>query len=240
MPAWSATPELRRVVSSSSGAEFMRSPKAARPRAIDGPASDIAVARAVEDFQHGIDREASFRLLVERFYRPVLSFFSRRVASPEDRRDLAQETFLRAYRGLAGFRGESRFSTWLFRIAHHTYISWSQRETGGPEESIDESFGLDSLRGGGKGGSGSTLAAPQPHADVVLLDRERRRHLRDAIDGLPVQMARCMKLRVIHELSYREIADAMRLSLGTVKAHLFKGRERLAVELRDGYDEADA
>lgn len=198
--------------------------------------------RAVAAFQAGRDREESFRLLVERFYRPVLSFFARRVPSPQDRLDLAQETFLRAYRGLDGFRGESLFSTWLFRVAHHTYLAWLRREPGDREEPLEDRldrFGQLGSSGPEGIASGGEPSAVSPRPDAALFARERRRRLHTAIDDLPAQMRRCMALRVIHELSYQEIADVLRISIGTVKAHLFKGRERLATELREECDEPE-
>lgn len=194
--------------------------------------------RAVAAFQAGRGREESFRLLVTRFYRPVLSFFARRVPSHQDRLDLAQETFLRVYRGLDGFRGESRFSTWLFRIAHHTYLAWLRREAGGREEPLEdrlERFGSSDPEGIARGEPVGSPLRP----DTALFARERRRRLRGAIDDLPDQMRRCMALRIVHELSYQEIADVLRISIGTVKAHLFKGRERLATELREECDELE-
>lgn len=195
---------------------------------------------AVSAFQAGHDREESFRLLVERFYRPVLSFFARRVPSPQDRLDLAQETFLRAYRGLEGFRGESRFSTWLFRIAHHTYVAWARRDGSGREEPFEDR--IERLDGTGPEAVASErpwMVVP-PRPDGALLARERRHRLRAAIGDLPDQMRRCMALRVVHELSYQEIADVLRISIGTVKAHLFKGRERLAADLREELDEHES
>lgn len=195
--------------------------------------------RAVAAFQAGRDREESFRLLVERFYRPVLSFFARRVPSPQDRRDLAQETFLRVFRGLDGFRGESRFSTWLFRIAHHTYTNWVRHDPRGREEPLEDRHGRpipvspDSVAPGGE------LSSPPARADAALLARERKRRLRRVIGGLPDQMRRCMALRMIHELSYQEISEVLRISIGTVKAHLFKGRARLAAELGEDEDDLD-
>lgn len=217
----------------------MSSPKEGRPRAFERPPTDGAVECAVAAFRAGRDRDESFRLLVERFYRPVLSFFSRRVSSPQDRLDLAQETFLCAYRGLDGFRGESRFSTWLFRIAHHTYLGWVRREAGGREEPLENRLDRTGSRGPQAVASyGERIAAP-PRPDAALLARERRSRLRAAIDDLPAQMRRCMALRVVHELSYQEIADVLRISIGTVKAHLFKGRERLAADLREEFDELE-
>ncbi|MGD2113759.1 MAG: sigma-70 family RNA polymerase sigma factor [Acidobacteriota bacterium] len=182
---------------------------------------------AIRAFQAGEDREASFRILVKRFYRPVEGFFARRVPSPEDRRDLTQETFLRLYEGLDGFRGESRFSTWLFQIAYNTYVAWLRRRQRRQESSFEGPGTADDRRALQVAGGDSAFGERPESAVGALLDRERRLLLRRAMDELPERMRHCMLLRIVHELSYKEVAAAMGLSMGTVKAHLFQGRERL-------------
>ena len=82
------------------------------------------IARAVRQFKRGRDRERSFRLLFDHYYGVVQGFFAQRVSTPEDRLDLTQETFLRVYKGLEGYRMEADFGTWLFRIAFNTHLKW--------------------------------------------------------------------------------------------------------------------
>lgn len=207
-----------------------------------GSAEASASARidgAIRAFQAGEDRESSFRILVERFYRPVEGFFARRVPSAEDRRDLTQETFLRVYEGLDGFRGESRFSTWLFQIAYNTYAAWLRQRQSRPESSLESLGGTEERRPFQVAGGDAAFGERPESAVGALLDRERRQLLRGAMDELPERMRHCMLLRLVHELSYKEVAAAMGLSMGTVKAHLFQGRERLRRTLGGVFDEIE-
>jgi len=178
-------------------------------------------------------REESFQLLFDRFYWPLFRFFEGRGFSTEECQDLVQETFLRVHRGAGDFRGEARWDHWLFRIAANTAVkalrhraaakragstvSW---EDGDVEESPVE-----------------IEAAPAPLRR--LLDQERKELLSQAIDGLPAQMRRCVRLRVFQDLDYEEIAEVLRISPSTVKVQLFKARKRLQGELEDlftGFD----
>lgn len=179
-----------------------------------------AIERAIRSFQAGRDREASFRLLFETYRAPLLRFFGRKGFSPEARRDLTQETFLGIYKGLDGFRHESRFESWLYRLATTTYLkrlrSAATDKRRGREVAHDEA------------------APPKREALTVrddplrgMLREERRRVLREAVRELPDQMRKCLTLRIYHELSYREIATVMKIEIDTVKAHLFQARERL-------------
>ncbi|MCP4664114.1 MAG: sigma-70 family RNA polymerase sigma factor [bacterium] len=198
---------------------------------------DDAVARAVADFQAGIDRGRNFRLLFDRFYQPVKRFFAKRVA-PEDCLDLTQETFLGLYRGLDSFRGEAQFATWLFRIAHTTHLGWLRRrkvredvrhEIPGP--SSQQAAALDDHQP-------VAVASEKSPLEQVLL-REHLELLRETIEELPEKMQKCLKLRVYQELSYQEITDFMGISIETVKAHLFQARKRLGTRLQDAFGEID-
>jgi RNA polymerase sigma-70 factor (ECF subfamily) len=219
--------------------EVRHSGAAAQPAA-DGPGAGAAarqqtVQEAVAAFRSGTDPQAAFRFLVETYYRPVESFFARRVASPEDRLDLTQETFLRIYSNLGRFRGESRFSTWLFRIAYNSYLAWARQR----RLRVETSLGANLEVGAAAeevGLEARPPASPAASSEEALLGREQRRVLREAIGRLPEQMRRCMVLRVVHELSYKEIAVAMRLSIETVKVHLFQGRRRLQEDLGNAFD----
>ncbi len=197
------------------------------------------ITRAVGDFQAGKDREGSFRILFDSYYGVVQGFFAQRVATAEDRLDLTQETFLRVYKGLEGYRREANFGTWLFRIAFNTHLKWVRRGKGevvslesvtrGPAYRGDE----PPARIWGRGGPGEI--PPTPLDDT--LQHERQRRLREAIEDLPRQMSRCTRLRVYRELSYREISVVMKLSIDTVKVHLFQARKKLREKLRNTAEE---
>ncbi len=207
-----------------------RTPHDATPSTSDGDGAGDAerrerIERAIADFQRGIERERNFRFLFEIFYDPTRHFLARRVSSHEDCLDLTQETFLRVYRGLEGYRGEAQFGTWVFRIAFNTYLKWLRRaraDDKGPEavkgaEELEAAWDDDQMV--------AVSSAGSPLDDV--LQNERRMVLRRAIEELPEQMRRCTELRIYHDLSYREIAAVMRRSIETVKVHLFQARKKL-------------
>lgn len=183
------------------------------------------IGRAVADFQAGKDPERQFRRIFERFYAPVRAFLSRR-ASPEDAVDLTQETFLRLYTGLKGYRGDAAFSTWVFRIAYNTWYQWSRGRRRRPESSYED-LGDDAFRESILEQRGSLTSDDGTDPVDFLVSEERRDALRDAVDELPDQMRRCMRLRLYQERPYREIAEILCISVETVKAHLFQGRKRL-------------
>lgn len=206
----------------------MRTERAASDPAGDRPipgggaaaAPEDVVERAIRSFQAGVEPEASFRVLFETYRAPLLRFFGRKGFSPEERRDLTQETFLGIYRGLHGFRHEARFEGWLYRLATTTYLKRLRAAA------TDKRRGREVTHDETAPPAGPAL----PSADDPLrgvLQGERREALRQAVRALPGQMRRCLALRVYHDLSYREIATVMRIEVDTVKAHLFQARERL-------------
>ncbi len=188
-------------------------------------AARARIESAVAAFQRGEDRERNFRILFDTYYEPTLHFLAKRVSSPEDRLDLTQETFLRVYKGLEGYRGEAQFGTWVFRIAFNTYLKWLRRvrtDDKGP----DAVKGTEDLEGAWEDDAPVAVSTRESPLDQAL-QNERRMALRRAIEELPEQMRRCTELRIYHDLSYREIAVVMRRSIETVKVHLFQARKKL-------------
>ncbi|NJL27543.1 MAG: RNA polymerase sigma factor [Thermoanaerobaculia bacterium] len=185
------------------------------------------IAEAVASFQAGVRREESFRRIVDSFYHPIKGYFARRVFSSEEGLELTQETFLRIYKGLDGFRGEAQFRSWAFRIAHTTYLQWLERRY------------LPALRAGELASPGTGGEQEEPPPDVVsaqtplevVLKKEVRQKLGEAVEALPEQERKCMILRVYHDLSHQEVADFLGLRPGTVKAHLHHAREKLRARL---------
>lgn len=188
------------------------------------PARD-EVERAISAIQAGADYDLNFRIIFERYYRPVQKFFTRKGFSVEDSLDLTQETFLGIYRGLRRYRHDARFETWLYRIATTTYLK--RLRAGATAKRACKEVPLDdtSINDG-------PPQAPQDQLDVVL-NRERQRVMREAVLELPEKMRKCLTLRVYHDLSYKEIAIVMKLKVNTVKAHLFQARNKLQERLRD-------
>ena len=131
--------------------------------------------------------------------------------------------FLGIYKSVRSFRHESRFETWLYGIATMIYLKHLRKgataKRAGVTVSHDE--------------SASTQWEPSDKDRQVerLILGEQRRAMQRAINTLPTQMRRCVTFRVYHEMSYRDIAEVMQLSIETVKAHLFQARARLKREL---------
>jgi len=147
----------------------------------------------------------AFDVIVERHRRPVYQLCYRYVANHEDASDLAQDVFLRAYRGLKNFRGQSSLSTWLYRIAVNVCLNRVTAKA--PQtESIDERQFVD--------------AGAEPISEVMLKE-ERGARVRAAIAQLPPKQRSTLILRMYHEMSHQEIADALGSSVGAVKANFF-------------------
>jgi RNA polymerase sigma-70 factor, ECF subfamily len=207
---------------------------AERPRTRQGQ----PIEAIVEQLRHGTRREECFRLLFDRSYWPLFRFFERRGFSTAECQDLIQETFLRVHRGIEGFRGDTRWEHWLFRIAANTAVkAWRHRAAAKragatvPLEAEDLEDAPCLAAGGGPGGA----EAPAPLRR--LLDKERMELLSRAIAGLPAQMRRCVRLRVFQDLDYEEVAEALQISPSTVKVQLFKARKRLQIELEDSFSD---
>lgn len=172
--------------------------------------------------------------LFRRYHRPVVLFFLRRGFSAEECRDLAQETFLRVFKNMEAYRGEGSLETWLFQIAFNLYRnalrSLGTRKRDAAEVSLSVTDEAEVAPFGRKERS-DPLGS--------LLTGERARLLREALNELPPQMRRCVLLRVEHDMKYREIAQLMRVSIETVKAHLYQARQHLRDKLADHFEEEE-
>ncbi len=150
-------------------------------------------------------RRDAFDLIVERHRRPIYQLCYRFVANHEDASDLAQDVFVRAFRGLRNFRGQSSLGTWLYRIGVNVCLNRVSAKTLPTEPIADRQF-VD--RGGDTGTD-------------RLLRAERRARVRAAIAQLPRKQRAALILRTYHEMSHQEIADALGSSVGAVKANIF-------------------
>jgi RNA polymerase sigma-70 factor, ECF subfamily len=201
-----------------------------RPQRPDDRA--LSAGAIFEELQAGSHREENFHRLFDLYYGRVFRFFAKRGIPPEDCRDLAQDTFIGIYRGIGAFRGEAELDAWIFKIAANLYrkrLRWGAAEkragTVVTPETLDD--------------GPADLPAEGDAPDSRVLDRERSRLLRAAVQTLPDQMRNCLILRVYYDLKYREIAAAMRISIETVKAHLFRARERIKGSLGDYFEDLD-
>jgi RNA polymerase sigma-70 factor, ECF subfamily len=192
----------------------------------------------IQRLRDGTGGEESFRTLFDRFYWPLFRFFEHRGFSTEECQDLIQETFIRVYRGIEAFRGESRWEHWLFRIAANTAIKALRHRAAakraGHEVPLEEEDEGD-LQAMATGGRASGTAEPLRQ----LLSKEMKDLLIEAIEGLPAQMRRCVRLRVLQDLDYNEIAEILQLAPSTVKVQLFKARKRLQMELGSSFADFD-
>ena len=180
------------------------------------------------------EREEAFSLLFSQYYRPLSFFFAKKGFSPEECKDLNQETFLRVFRSMDSFRNEGPFKAWLFRIATNIYRN-TLRERGtqkrdAQEVSLDEASDL---------ASASDPISIEDPALQRMLDDERIQKLRDAMESLPPQMRRCVQLRTDQDLRYRDIAVILGVSIDTVKAHLYQARQQLKAKLGDYFTDLD-
>jgi RNA polymerase sigma-70 factor (ECF subfamily) len=154
------------------------------------------------------ERQA-FDRLVERYQRDVYRLCYRFVNDHEDANDLAQEAFIKAYRALDRFRGDSAFSTWLYRIAVNTCLNFRAGRKPRAEELPE------------------ALEDHRPRADEGVLSEERSKRVRAAIKRLPEKQRATLILKTYHELSHEEVAGVLGSTVGTVKANLFHGLANL-------------
>ena len=161
----------------------------------------------------------SFERLIEshrdRLFRLVLAISM----NAEDAEDALQETLIQAYRALPGFRGDSSFGTWLYRIAVNRTRNWIRTQSRGSSERIGEKIVA----------TGGASVGPAP--DEELIGRERRREMRRALLKLPDHYRRAILLRHYLDMSYEEIADVLGIPIGTVRSRLAQAKQLLMKEL---------
>ncbi|AOU97570.1 RNA polymerase sigma factor RpoE [Acidihalobacter yilgarnensis] len=180
-------------------------------------------AELVRRVQNGDMR--AFDLLVHKYQHKILNLIARYVHEPAAAQDVAQEAFIKAYRGLGNFRGESAFYTWLYRIAINTaknhLVAESRRS---PEFEINAE---DAERLDGESGL-KEYATPEGE----LLSEEIRQRVFDAIEALPEDLKTAITLRELEGMSYEEIAQVMGCPIGTVRSRIFRARESIDRSLR--------
>ena len=178
----------------------------------------------VERAQRGDKR--AFELLVLKYQRKLGRLLSRFVRDPAEVEDVTQEAFIKAYRALPGFRGESAFYTWLYRIGINTAKNYlvalgrrAPTTTGFDNEEAEGFEDADQLRD-----------ANTPESEME--GREIASTVNRAMDALPKDLRTAITLREIEGLSYEEIASVMNCPVGTVRSRIFRARDAIAAELR--------
>jgi RNA polymerase sigma-70 factor (ECF subfamily) len=184
------------------------------------------VARSISGDQE------SFNQLVSRWERPIYALAYRVIGREEDARDVVQETFLRAFRALPGFRGQAKFSSWLYRITLNLCRDWIRRQKRTPVVSAPE--GVDIVE----------LAADHGPTETIedLVARKRLSAVvADAMRSLPDEQRTAIILKEYHGLTFQEIADLQGCPLSTVKTRLYQGLNVLRRQLdRQGLSAARA
>ena len=184
-----------------------------------------ADALLVERVKQGDQR--AFALLVAKYERRVQRLLSRLVRDSAEIEDITQEAFIKAYRALPQFRGESAFYTWLYRIAINTAKNYLATKSRRPV-TVGEFQGADD----GEFFDLGDVVEDNNTPDAVLHSRQVAEAVNAAIEALPEDLKAAITLREIEGLSYEEIAQAMDCPIGTVRSRIFRAREALAQRLR--------
>ena len=201
-----------------------------------GPVREVADedAQLVERVQRGDQR--AFEMLVVKYQRRIERLIARMVRDADLVEDIAQEAFIRAYRALPGFRGESAFYTWLYRIAVNTAkkaMIGLQRDPLRTEAAL--------------AGAGDDDDAPRIENDLsdgetpesVLASRQIAETVNAAVETLSEDLRQAITLREIEGLSYEDIAEIMQCPIGTVRSRIYRAREAIASRLRPLLDTRD-
>jgi RNA polymerase sigma-70 factor (ECF subfamily) len=170
----------------------------------------------------------AFDKLITRYSADIYSLLFRLTADREEAADLTQETFLRAFRAIGGFRGNSDLKTWLYRIAinesRNKFRWWKRRRR-------EKTVSLEDCVGNSEVAYSETISDSTASPEQTALRRERERILQNALKELPAIFREPIVLFDIEGLSYEEICKALDLNLGTLKSRLARGRKELKLRL---------
>jgi RNA polymerase sigma-70 factor, ECF subfamily len=169
----------------------------------------------------------AFELLVIKYQRRIIRLIARFIRDPAEVEDLAQDSFLRAYRAIGQFRGESAFYTWLYRIAVNTAKKALADNKRDPVITQTDTENED----------GETFAHGEQLTDdstpeSEIASRQIVAAVNAAVDDLPEELRQAITLREVEGLSYEEIADLMQCPIGTVRSRIFRAREAISLRLR--------
>lgn len=180
--------------------------------------TDINDSAVVERVRAG-DKQA-FNLLVARYQYKIQNLVARLIRDPAEQEDVAQETFIKAYRAIGNFRGDSTFYTWLYRIAINTaknHLVGAGRKPPARDVDVDDSTMLGQVEG--------LVEMNSPEA--ILQNDELVNTIRQAIAELPDELREAIMLREFDGLSYEDIADVMGCPIGTVRSRIFRARDAI-------------
>jgi RNA polymerase sigma-70 factor, ECF subfamily len=156
----------------------------------------------------------SFNQLILRWERPIYALAYRTIGREEDARDVCQETFLRAFRALPAFRGQAKFSSWLYRIALNLCRDWIRRERRAPLVQAPEGVDLMDL---------AVEAEPSESIEDLVARKDLIELVERVMARLPEEQRTAIVLKEYHGLTFQEIADVMNCPLSTAKTRLYQG-----------------
>lgn len=166
----------------------------------------------------------AFDVLVLKYQSRVVNLVSRFVRNPADAMDVTQEAFLKAYRAIPNFRGESAFYTWLYRIAVNTAKNYLAMQSRRPPEVDQDISDIEQIEG-------DNTLKDNDTPEHLLLTAEIQATVIAAIGQLPEDLRTAIMLRELEGLSYEEIASVMECPIGTVRSRIFRAREAIDKEL---------
>lgn len=178
----------------------------------------------VERVQRGDQR--AFALLVEKYQRKLGRLLGRMIRDPAEVEDVVQESFIKAYRALPNFRGDSAFYTWLYRIGINT--AKNHLVAMGRRPNLTSDIEVEDAENFEDGDELRTVDTPESE----LMSKEIAKTVKDAMEALPEELKSAITLREIEGLSYEEIAGLMNCPIGTVRSRIFRAREAIAEKLR--------
>lgn len=161
----------------------------------------------------GGDTDA-FNQLVLRWERPIYALAYRVIGREEDARDVSQDTFLRAYRALSGFKGEAKFSSWLYRIAMNLCRDWIRKQRRTPVVQAPEGVDITDM---------AAERGPVESIEDLVERRQLSAVVADAMHALPEEQRMAIILKEYHGMTFQEIADLQQCPLSTVKTRLYQG-----------------
>jgi RNA polymerase sigma-70 factor (ECF subfamily) len=174
--------------------------------------------------------KTAFDLLVRKYQHKVVKLVTRYLRDPADAEDVAQEAFIKAYRAIPQFRGDSAFYTWLYRIAINTAKNAIVSRDRSPVE-----FDLD-LQNVEESNSMQARLADSETPESLLQTEEIRETVNRAIEALPEDLRTAIVLRELEGLSYEDIAQAMDCPVGTVRSRIFRAREAIDKRLSEVFE----
>lgn len=192
------------------------------PSVSSGDSDAMLVERAV------VGDQRAFELLVIKYERRVQRLIGRMVRDVDLIEDIAQETFIRAYRALAQFRGDAQFYTWLYRIAVNTAKKFLMDLKRHP--TVSENF--FKLVDDDETSSVENELTSSETPEAVLASKEIAEMVNAAMNALPDELRQAITLREIEGLTYEEIADAMNCPIGTVRSRIYRAREAISLKIK--------